>query len=110
MKTERVTLLTSPNFKAFLSAEALREGVSVAELVRTRCERRPSEEETVLAALTGELNKAVGEAKRALKGGLDEAQAVLTELRAKRAGADLGKSDTAKTKAGRSGKLARLRA
>jgi hypothetical protein len=36
MKTERVTLLTSPDFKAFLSAEARREGVSVAELVRTR--------------------------------------------------------------------------
>lgn len=84
MKTERVTLLTSPDFKAFLSAEAQREGVSVAELVRSRCERRPTEEEAVLAALTSELNKAVSEAKKALKGGLDEAQAVLAELRAKR--------------------------
>lgn len=84
MKTERVTLLTSPDFKAFLSAEARREGVSVAELVRTRCERRPTEEETELAALTSELNTAVGEAKRALKDGLDEAQAVLGELRARR--------------------------
>jgi len=34
MKTERVTLLTSPEFKAFLRAEARREGVSVARLVR----------------------------------------------------------------------------
>jgi len=85
MKTERVTLLTSPDFKTFLSAEAQREGISVAELVRTRCERRPTEEEAVLAALTHELNKAVSEAKRALKDGLDEAQAVLAELRAKRA-------------------------
>ena len=84
MKTERVTLLISPDFKAFLSAEALREGVSVAELVRSRCERRPSEEEVVLAALTCELNKAVREAKSALKGGLDEAQAVHAELRTKR--------------------------
>jgi hypothetical protein len=84
MKTERVTLLTSPDFKAFLSAEARREGISVAELVRTRCERRPTDEEAVLAALTGELNQAIGEAKKALKGGLDEAQAVLAELRAKR--------------------------
>ncbi len=84
MKTERVTLLTSPDFKAFLGAEALREGVSVAELVRSRCERRPSEEEVVLAALTSELNRAVREAKAALKVGLDEAQAVLAELRAKR--------------------------
>ena len=86
MKTERVTLLTSPAFKAFLNAEAQREGVSVAELVRTRCERRPTEEEVALAALTGELNRAVEEAKAALKDGLDEAQAVLAELRAGHAG------------------------
>jgi hypothetical protein len=81
MKTERVTLLTSPDFKAFLGAEAQREGVSVAELVRSRCERRPSEEEALLAGLTRELNKAVAEAKKSLKSGLDEAQAVLAELR-----------------------------
>jgi len=85
MKTARVTLLTSPAFKDFLNAEARREGVSVAELIRSRCERRPTEEETILAALTGELNKAVAESKHALKSGLDEAQAVLTELRAQRA-------------------------
>jgi hypothetical protein len=84
MKTERVTLLTSPDFKAFLNAEALREGVSVAELVRSRCERRPTDEEAILVALTGELNKAVREAKKSLKSGLDEAQAVLAELRGQR--------------------------
>jgi len=88
MKTERVTLLTSPDFKAFLNAEARLEGVSVAELVRSRCERRPSDEEAVLAGLTKELKLAVGEAKAVLKQGLDEAQAVLAELRAKRAVAD----------------------
>jgi hypothetical protein len=81
MKTERVTLLTSPDFKAFLNAEASREGVSVAELVRTRCERRPSEEEILLAALTVELNTRVSEARRMLKQGLDEARAVLDALR-----------------------------
>jgi hypothetical protein len=84
MKAERVTLLTSPDFKAFLNAEALREGVSVAELVLPRCERRPTEEEAILVALTGELNKAVLEAKKSLKSGLDEAQAVLAELRGQR--------------------------
>lgn len=87
MKTERVTLLASPEFKAFLNTEAQREGVSVAELVRTRCERRPTEEEALLAALTGKLHKAVDEARKSLKTGLDEAQAVLGELRAKRAAA-----------------------
>jgi hypothetical protein len=94
MKTERVTLLTSPDFKAFLSAEAQREGVSVAELVRTRCERRPTVEESVLAGLTSELNRAVAEAKIALKDGLDEAQAVLSELRAKRAYPDVAPDES----------------
>ena len=62
MKTARVTLLTSPDFKKFLIAEAQREGVSVAELIRSRCERKPSEEETILMALTAELNHAVRDA------------------------------------------------
>jgi hypothetical protein len=86
MKTERVTLLTSPDFKAFLNAEAHREGVSVAELVRTRCERRPSDEEVMLAELTRELQRSVDVAKRSLKSGLDEAQAVLQELSLQRSG------------------------
>jgi hypothetical protein len=67
LKTEHVTLLTSPEFKAFLSAEARREGVSVAELVRTRCERRPTEEVTVLEGLTSEFNRAVAEANFVLE-------------------------------------------
>ena len=110
MKTERVTLLTSPEFKAFLNAEAQREGVSVAELVRTRCERRQTDEEALLAALTSELNQAVGEAKRALKGGLDEAQAVLGELRARRAGAGLANRAAAAAPARRRSKAAGARA
>ncbi len=84
MKTARVTLLTSPDFKKFLSVEAQREGVSVAELIRSRCERRPSDDEKILMALTGELNKAVMSAKMSLKSGLDEAQEVLSALRDKR--------------------------
>ncbi|MBN8509676.1 MAG: hypothetical protein J0L57_13835 [Burkholderiales bacterium] len=83
MKTERVTLLTTADFKAFLGAEAQREGVSVAELVRSRCERRPSEEELLLASLTDRLNRSVADARRSLKEGLDEAEAVLRELRAR---------------------------
>jgi hypothetical protein len=83
MKTERVTLLTSPEFKAFLSTEAKRENVSVAELVRSRCERRPTEDEAALMALTLELRTAVGQAKESLREGLAEADAVLAELRTK---------------------------
>jgi len=84
MKTERVTLLTSPDFKAYLGAEAAREGVSVAELVRSRCERKPDADEAMLAALALELRRAVGEAQASLRDGLTEAQAVLSELRARR--------------------------
>ena len=84
MKTERVTLLTSPDFKAYLGAEAAREGVSVAALVRSRCERKPDADEAMLAALAAELRQAVGEAQTSLRAGLAEADAVLSELRARR--------------------------
>lgn len=85
MKTERVTLLTSIEFKTFLATEAKREKVSVAELVRSRCERRSTEDEALLVALTSQLRSAVGQAKKSLREGLAEADAVLSELRAKRA-------------------------
>ncbi len=82
MKTERVTLLTSPAFKHFLVEEAKREGVSVGELVRSRCERRAAtEEEAALEALAIELRAAIDQARRSLRSGVDEAQAVLDELR-----------------------------
>lgn len=84
MKTERVTLLTTPEFKAFLAEEARREKVSVAELVRSRCERRPSDDEAVLAALSEQLQAAVAQARRALHEGLAEAQQVLATLPARR--------------------------
>jgi GAF domain-containing protein len=84
MKTERVTLLTTPEFKAFLTAEAARDGVSVAELVRVRCEQRPSADEELLQHLAAELRTAVAQAKKSLRSGLDEADAVLAELRARR--------------------------
>ena len=84
MKTERVTLLTSPDFKAYLGAEAAREGVSVAALVRNRCERKPDADEAMLTALAAELHRAVGEAQASLKAGWAEADAVLSELRARR--------------------------
>lgn len=85
MKSERVTLLTTPEFKAFLTAEARREQVSVAQLVRSRFEQRVSDEEALLVALTAELRAAVVQAKKSLRAGLAEADAVLAELRANRA-------------------------
>jgi len=108
VKTERVTLLTTPEFKAFLAAEARRENVSVAELVRSRCERRPSDDEAVLAALSQQLRAAVAQASRALQEGLAEAQQVLAALPARPGSAPGADSRGAGARA-RAGKAARQR-
>lgn len=101
MKTERVTLLTSPEFKAFLGDEAAREGVSVAELVRSRCERKPDADEAMLASLATELRNAVREAKASLKIGLAEAESVMAELRARRKAAPVAEVLKAPARKGR---------
>ena len=84
MKTERVVLLTTPEFKAYLGVVAQREGKSVAELVRSRFERSPDSDEAVLVELTKQLRTAVAAAKKSLQDGLGEAESVLSELRAKK--------------------------
>jgi len=83
IKSERVTLLTTKEFKRFLGDEARREGVSVAELVRVRCERKPSQDELLLGELSARLREAAKEAKIALKEGIEEANTVLAELKVK---------------------------
>ena len=80
MKTERITMLATPAFKNFLSLEAERENVSVAELIRARFEPRPSEDEAMLIALTAELRTVVGQAKKTLREGLAEVDATLATL------------------------------
>lgn len=71
-KSERITILGTPEFKAFLTLEAEKSGVSVSELVRTRCEHAPTVGEDVeaLEALAKELTRAVAEARNALEEGL----------------------------------------
>lgn len=81
MKTERVTLLTTPEFKALLTKRAAQEGVSVGELIRRRFESGSSADDVALAELTAELRRAVSGAKRSLAEGLTEARSVLAELR-----------------------------
>ena len=71
-------------FVRLLRAEAQREGVSVAELVRVRCEHKPHPDDVVLGRLTAELREALRKAKSSLKEGLSEAQSTLAELRASR--------------------------
>jgi hypothetical protein len=84
VKTERITILGSPDFKAFLNREAQKEGVSLSQLVRQRCENKPSsQDEELLAALVKELGAATARAKSSLERGLTDAEKVLSELRGK---------------------------
>jgi len=84
VKTERITILGSPDFKAFLSREAQKEGVSLSQLVRQRCENKhSSQDEELLAALVKELGAATARAKSSLEKGLADAEKVLSELRGK---------------------------
>ena len=87
MKTARLQVLTTPAFREWLQKEAAQAGVSVGELVRSRCERRPSEDERAIAELAAQLHKEVRKAQTSLRAGLAEAESVLRELRERRASA-----------------------
>ena len=84
-KTERITILTTPEFKARLEHEAQRQNISVGKLIRNRFDRDESVEENsdeaVLAALVAEVHEATLRAQQALDKGLDEAEATLQALR-----------------------------
>ncbi len=82
-KTARITILSTPGFKSFLAKEAKHEGVSVAQLIRQRCEKKPAnnKDEELLLALAGEVAEATARAKRSLDKGLADAEKVLKEIR-----------------------------
>ena len=86
VKSERITILGSPDFKAFLIREAKKEGVSLSQLVRQRCEKKPvnSEDEELLAALVKEVGEATARAKASLEKGLDDTEQALAEMRGAR--------------------------
>ncbi len=84
MKTARLQVLTTPAFRDWLRKEARKSGVSVAELVRTRCEQRVGDEEAALAELTALLRKEVAATRASVRRDLDETQKILDELRARR--------------------------
>jgi hypothetical protein len=83
VKTERITILGTPDFKNFLTREAKKEGISLSQLVRQRCENKPpnNEEEELLAVLVGEVRAATNRAKDSLGKGLDDAEKVLADIR-----------------------------
>ena len=85
VKSERITILGSRDFKSFLNKEAKREHISVSELVRRRCEQRPQSEgdEELFAELVAELRTSVSAAKKNLNKGIRDAESVLKELRSR---------------------------
>ena len=85
MKSERITFLATPEFKANVTQLAVRENTSVGEVIRGRFERaqnRPdASEESELRALVADLRVATAQAQISLSEGLAEAEQTLRELR-----------------------------
>ena len=86
MKSERITFLATPEFKANLTQLAVRVNTSVGEVIRGRFERaqtRPPDasEESELRALVADLRVATAQAQISLSEGLAEAEQTLRELR-----------------------------
>lgn len=78
-------MLGTPEFKAYLSEEAKKEGIRVSELVRQRCKgkQKSQEQEEVLAAMVEQLQVAVAKANASMDKGLQNVESVLAELHSK---------------------------
>lgn len=84
VKSERITILGTPEFKAYLIREAKREGISVSQFVRQRCEKKPqTQDDEILATLIKEVRSATARASASLEKGLSDAEQVLAELKRK---------------------------
>lgn len=86
MKSQRITFLSSADFKHSLERQARAQKISVGELIRRRFEAPVSrtDEEALLAVLAGELRRSVREARAALADALKEANDTLAALSAGR--------------------------
>lgn len=84
-KTERITILGTPEFKKFLAREAKKEGVSLSMLVRRRCERSVNEDEQLLIDLLAELRTSTKKAEESLDRGMESMQQTLAEIKARKA-------------------------
>lgn len=85
MKTERLVLLVTPQFKAHMAQLSASHGVSVAEYMRSQFERQPNPEEAQLASVVHELHASVTAARKSLVEGLAEAESALLQVRTARA-------------------------
>jgi len=81
VQTARITFLGTPDFKAWLENEAGKEGVSISELIRQRCQNKPDDDELLLLAMVEEVKKATHKAKTSLRKGLKDVDDVLSEIR-----------------------------
>ncbi|WP_321491795.1 hypothetical protein [uncultured Desulfobacter sp.] len=82
-QTVRTTILSTPEFKAWLTSEAEKEGVSVSELVRKRCKPVPEvteQEDKLLNALLQELERSTKQAHEAFDKGLAQLNETLDRL------------------------------
>jgi len=81
MKTERMTILLTPQQKHAINVKAQRLNLSAGEVVRRAVEQyRENEDEALLAALADELERSVREARAALKTALEETRGTLEHL------------------------------
>lgn len=85
-KTERITILGTPEFKTFLTDQADAENISVSEFVRRRCVQPVARDEDTqtLAELVSALHIAVDAARDEMNESLDFAKDVLRELQSNR--------------------------
>jgi len=85
-KTERITILGTPDFKQFLMKEAKKEGISLSSLVRRRCAQPAvNEDEELIVELLTELKAATKRAEQSLDRGIEGMQQVLAEIRERKA-------------------------
>lgn len=81
IQTARITFLGTPNFKAWLETEADKEGISLSEFIRQRCQNKPTEDELLLKAMVLEVKKTTKNANNSLNKGLKDIEHALAEIR-----------------------------
>lgn len=82
-KTERITILTTPDFKNYLASQAENIGVSVSELIRMRCieDTKPSSDEALLKEIIAQSKQAIKKANSSLDKGLADISETLAYLK-----------------------------
>jgi hypothetical protein len=84
MPMEQLTIELPAEFKAYLVAEAARQGVSVSDFVRERIDVLSPDDERAVADLLNETAEALADARRSMRRSRENAEAVIAELRAER--------------------------